>query len=437
MPPWGRPPGGSSGVGRYYEGVQDDVHRFQELDSEDEKGGVELSQAFQPALNGKSINPDELYFNDMDIRAWERRTSALGEAAYRPDHQDGYLDDIGNNVNSAEHEEVLFRRVLDKIRIARAAGNTDVSLSPEELDAYHSRLYGPRSTAVRPEPQSRPSNTSSHDAASMISVDTTSKHGSSSRSKKNQQRSSIFGSKSKKEKSSSHKRTSTTDSRASPPGFVIPGPDGQPMYAPINAYQGNLDREREPLSPASRSASDTSHHTPPLSHASFSRDMLGAFPESEYDYRPATPPRQGRSISSRQAAYEADLPQGTRTRSSSIQSAGLVPFPVEPYQYHTFSPASSSSTASPQPQYTRRVSSGVSEASYTSVPRRVPVPAPASVTLQRAAPVAASHVGQSDPALSPSASSSAIPVQAQEATRASGGGHGERRRKSGKSRKKG
>jgi hypothetical protein len=177
-------------VGRYYEGVQDDVHRFQELDSEDEKGGVELSQAFQPALNGKSINPDELYFNDMDIRAWERRTSALGEAAYRPDHQDGYLDDMGNNVNSAEHEEVLFRRVLDKIRIARAAGNTDVSLSPEELDAYHSRLYGPRSTAVRPEPQSRPSNTSSHDAASMISVDTTSKHGSSSRSKKNQQRSS-------------------------------------------------------------------------------------------------------------------------------------------------------------------------------------------------------------------------------------------------------
>ncbi|CAN9155063.1 unnamed protein product [Alternaria alternata] len=360
---------------------------FQELDSEDEKGGVELSQAFQPALNGKSINPDELYFNDMDIRAWERRTSALGEAAYRPDHQDGYLDDMGNNVNSAEHEEVLFRRVLDKIRIARAAGNTDVSLSPEELDAYHSRLYGPRSTAVRPEPQSRPSNTSSHDAASMISVDTTSKHGSSSRSKKNQQRSSIFGSKSKKEKSSSHKRTSTTDSRASPPGFVIPGPDGQPMYAPINAYQGNLDRENGSLlSPASRSASDTSHHTPPLSHASFSRDMLGAFPESEYDYRPATPPRQGRSISSRQAAYEADLPQGTRTRSSSIQSAGLVPFPVEPYQYHTFSPASSSSTASPQPQYTRRVSSGVSEASYTSVPRRVPVPAPASVTLQRAAP---------------------------------------------------
>jgi hypothetical protein len=272
----------------------------------------------------------------------------------------------------------------------------------------------------------------------MISVDTTSKHGTSSRSKKSQQRSSIFGSKSKKEKSSSHKRTSTADSRAPPPGFVIPGPDGQPVYAPINAYQGSLDREREPLRPASRSASDTSHHVSPPSHASFSRDMLGAFPESEYDYRPNTPPRQGRSISSRQAAYEADLPHGTRTRSSSIQSAGLVPFPVEPYQYHTFSPASSSSPTSPQPQYTRRVSSGVSEASYTSVPRRVPVPAAASVPLQRAPPVAGSHVSQSDPAQTPQASSSATPAQVQETTRGSSGGHGgERRRKSGKSRKKG
>jgi hypothetical protein len=272
----------------------------------------------------------------------------------------------------------------------------------------------------------------------VISVDATSKHGSSSRSKKGQQRTSMFGSKSKKEKSSSHKRTSTTESRAPPPGFVIPGPDGQPVYAPINAYQGNLDRERGPLRPASRSASDTSHQASPPSHTSFSRDMLGAFPESEYDYRPTTPPRQGRSMSSRQAAYEADLPHGSRTRSSSIQSAGLVPFPVEPYQYHTFSPASSSSPTSPQSQYTRRVSSAISEASYTSVPRRIPVPVPASVTLQRAAPVASSHVSQSDPALAPQASSSAIPALAQEATRSSGSGHGgERRRKSGKSRKKG
>jgi hypothetical protein len=444
MPRWGRPPGGSSGVGRYYEGGQNDVHRFQELGSDDEKDGVVLDQAFQPALNGKSINPDELYFNDMDIRAWEGRASALGEATYQQDHDyqqrhDDYLGNMGNNFNSAEYEEILFRRVLDKIRISRASGNPNVDLSPEELHAYDSRLRGPRTTAVRPELQSQSSGASyPNDAASVTRDDATSKHGSSSRSKKSQQRNSIFGSKSK-EKASSRKRTSTmstTDSHAPPPGFVIPGPDGQPMYAPINAYQGNLDREREPLRPPSRSASDTSHHMPSPSHASFSRDMLGAYPESEVNYRPATPPRQGRAIPSRQAAYEADRSHGSRTRSSSIQSAGLVPFPVEPYQYHNFSPASSSPT-SPQPQYTRSVSSAVSEASYTSVPRRVPVPAPASVSLQRAAPIAGSHASQSDPALIVQSSSSATPAQAQETTRGSGGGNGvERRRKSGKSRKK-
>ncbi|KAI4663253.1 uncharacterized protein J4E78_003664 [Alternaria triticimaculans] len=161
MPRWGRPPGGSSGVGRYYEGGQNDVHRFQELDSDDEKGGVVLDQAFQPALNGKSINPDELYFNDMDISAWEGRAAALGEATYQDHgHQqryDEYPGSMGSNYNSAEYEEILFRRVLDKIRIQRAAGYTDVQLTAEELDAYHARFLGPRTTDVRPEAQSRPS----------------------------------------------------------------------------------------------------------------------------------------------------------------------------------------------------------------------------------------------------------------------------------------
>ncbi|KAI4936679.1 hypothetical protein J4E86_011296 [Alternaria arbusti] len=231
MPRWGRPPGGSSGVGRYYEGGQNDVHRFQELDSDDEKGGVVLDQAFQPVLNGKSINSDELYFNDMDISAWEGRAAALGEATYQDrGHQQDYDEYLGDDFDTAEYEEILFRRVLDKIRIARAAGNPNVSLSPEELRAYDSRLRGPRTTAVRPEIHSRPNSASyPNDPTSVVRDDATSKHGSSSRSKKDQKRSSIFGSKSK-EKPSSRKRTSTvstTDSRAPPPGFVIPGPDGQ------------------------------------------------------------------------------------------------------------------------------------------------------------------------------------------------------------------
>ncbi|EFQ95429.1 hypothetical protein P3342_001895 [Pyrenophora teres f. teres] len=445
MPHWGRPPGGSSGVGRYYVGGGDDVHRFQDLGSDDEKRGVVLDSAFQPALNGKHINPDELYFNDMDIRAWEGRASALAEATYG--QESGYQEDSEGRFDSAEHEEMLFRRVLDKIRIARAAGNPDVSLSPEELHAYQSRLYGLRVPAARPQAQSRhgSASTTPTDGASVVSVPGDGRHGtSSSWSKNSEKRSSIFSSKSKKDKqSSSRTRTSTVsavDSYAPPPGFIVPGPSGEPMYTPISAHPASLAREHESLGRASRSASDVSHHVP-TSSVITTRDMLGAYPQSVHEYQPATPRRQDRTISPRQAAFEADTLPVSRTRSPSIQSSRLVPFPVEPYQYHSFSPASSSSSpTSPQPQYSRRVSSGVSEASYASIPRRVPVPvqASASTPLQRAVAVGSGQSSQSDPALVTQVSGSATPVQGQESGRGVRSGHGaEKRRRSGKSKQKG
>ncbi|RMZ74015.1 prenylated rab acceptor 1 [Pyrenophora seminiperda CCB06] len=424
------PPGGSPGVGRYYEGGGEDVHRFQDLGSDDEKGGVILDPDFQPAVNGRSINPDELYFNDMDIRAWEGRASALAEVTYG--QENGYQEDGEGRFDSAEHEEMLFRRVLDKIRIARAAGNADVSLSPEELHAYQSRLYGLRVPATRRQAQSRHSSASAPtDGVSVVSVTRDGKHGtSSSGSKKNKKRSSPFSSKSRREKQpNSRTRTSTmstADNFAPPPGFVIPGPDGQSMYTPINAYPGSLGREHEPLRPTSHPTSDVSHDVSTLS-AIMTRDMLGAYPESMYDYQPATPRSQGRTI-----------PSVSGTRSSSIQSSRLVPFPVEPYQYHSFSPASSLPPTSPQPQYSRSVSSGVSEASYASIPRRVPVPSPAPTPLQRAAAFGGGQGSPSDPALVTLSSGSVTPVRVPEVGKDVGSGHGvEKRRKSGKSSKKG
>ncbi|CAO2649010.1 Nn.00g099590.m01.CDS01 [Neocucurbitaria sp. VM-36] len=449
MPHWGRPPGGATGVGRYFEGVEDDVHRFQELDTDDEKNGVLLDPGFQQVSNSTNINPDELYFSDMDIRSWERRASALDGTAYGPEYgyeeeDEGYYDDTGESMTHAEYEEMLFRRVLDKIRIARAAGHADVQLSPEEVEAYQSKVYGAKAPAARPQPKPRPSGTFvANDTASVI---TTSKSGNavsgSSRAKKSQQRTSLFGTKPKKEKPSGRKRTSTLSSASSQvaPGFVVPGPDGQPVYAPINAYQGSLLRDAGPVPrPASRSASDTSYQTPTPPRATPPRDVLGAFPGSEHTYRPATPPWQGRPTSSRQPMQGHELAPVNRDRSSSIQSAGLVPFPVEPYQYHAFSPSSSSPT-SPQAQYARRVSSGLSEASYTSMPRRVPVPAPAPVPLQRTALVTGIQGSHFDPTVATQASGSRTAASAvgddQGATKMPGHAKdGERKRKGGRKKK--
>lgn len=408
-------------MGRYFEGVADDVYRFQELDSDDEKNGVSLDPNAQRASTTRHLNPsDELYFNDMDIGAWERRASALGGPPYAPDYDfqeedEGYFDDAGDPVSAAEYEELLFQRVLDKIRVARAAGNPDVQLSAEEIEAYHSKLHGDRTPAARPQPRNRPTSGSlPNDSASITSAieNQQAGHASSSRSKpkKSQQRSSLFSSKPKKEKPSSRKRAPSTvssvGSHNSPgisPGFVVPGPDGQPMYTPINAYQGNLARDSDPsYRPAPRPASG-SYPAPaataiPRNQSSRQapRDVPGAFPGTfippAHPYQPESPARQDRII-----YPEPQQEQEDHIRSSSGQSAKLVPFPVEQYQYHNFNASdSSSSQTSPQLQYVRRPSAPPSEASYTSMPRRVPVPT------QHTAPVASSYDNYSDPTLTQS-----------------------------------
>ncbi|KAH7401899.1 PRA1 family protein-domain-containing protein [Phaeosphaeria sp. MPI-PUGE-AT-0046c] len=434
-------PSGATDVGRYFEGVDDDVYRFQELNSDDEKKGSLLDRRAQ-----QLHNPDGLYFNDMDIRAWERRASALGgppqDTGYDLLEEDeGYYDDAGEVVSRAEYEELLFSRVLDKIRVARAVGNPDVQLSPGELEAYQNRLYGTKTSAVPTE--SKPRSPTMDDAASMYSVNSTGQPGHTSsskpKSKKSQPRTSLFSSKPKKEKTTERKRATSNVSSGSsqaPPGFMIPGPDGQRIYTPINAYQGSLTRDPAPASrPGSRSTSGSSqvYRAPTRDMA---RDVPGAFPGAYAtpapSYRSSSPPPPPRLATSWQPPQEPAKPPE--------QPPNLIPFPIEQYQYHSFSPTSSSSQPSPQLQYTRRPSAPPSEASYASVPRRVPVPS------QHVSPVASSF----DPvtlqtsyanthALNSGESRDASPldvvaepVNLQSGKAGAGGKDGERRRKGGK-----
>jgi hypothetical protein len=423
----------------------EDVYRFQEFESEDEKNGVLLEPGYQQHSNGRDFNPDELYFNDMDLRAWEARTAEIDGMAYRDEYgyqeDEGYYEEPGRILMTpAEYEEFLFLRVLDKIRLARATGDQDVQLTTEELDAY-SKGMRPRAPAARPQPpRGRPvsapmitgpiiseaNNTMmATNATTAMSISGSGSASGSTRRKTSKPRTSIFGSRSKKEKekSSTRKRTksnvSETPSQSpqqpvqQPPGFVVPGPNG-PVYAPINhVYAGRMRRDstvRSAGSPSreSRSSSLNSRHAAIPTRITPPREVPGAFPSGSPQryYRDGTPPpRQSRppSSHSRYSMGEAELTPNTRSRSSSIQqSVKLVPFPVteyqhysaEPYQYHqpgqptpTQAPAQA---ITPQPQY-RRVVSGSADPNFTALPRRVPVP------VQRATgSISASY---SDPAL--------------------------------------
>ncbi|KAL5393914.1 hypothetical protein PMIN06_008188 [Paraphaeosphaeria minitans] len=452
--------------------------------------------------NGKQpFNPDELYFNDMDIRAWERRAVEQDGLAYGDDYNyaygyvedEGYYEDAGSMISPAEYEELLFQHTLDKIRLARVTGEADVSLSPEELEVYQSRMWRQRTPAARP--QARPMPHSAPVIHTATASSSTGAPGSSSpRSKKNQLRSSLFGGKdkSKKDKSGNRARATSnaTDStiQQASPGFLVPGPNGQPMFAPINAYQGynsrDLRQPGSPLRPGSRPVSKGNEkhasgngrttgspkdarqaHTspqPPLRLTTTSRDIPGAFPSSPVSYRMPTPPLTARSGSgsspSRLSAHDhtdRQTSSGSRSRSSPTQQPPqLVPFPVTEYKHHNTEPfqyqaAGHLAQPSFQPQYARRVAPA--ETPYTTVPPRVSVPGQQTIGRQG---IPSSH---SDPAISrvgamidaiedgPYTGSrtddSGSSVQMGKSTGkqdsgSCGGKEGERRRRSGRSRRK-
>jgi hypothetical protein len=453
-------------VGRHMEEVEG-VYRFQEVDSEDEKHGVSLDLGYSRDPTGKQyINPDELYFNDMDIRAWERRTADLDGLAYGDDYgyleDEGYYEDGGDvTMSVTEYEDLLFQRVLDKIRLARATGDPDVQLTPEELEIYQARLLGPRAPAARPSPAKarHPSVPTLSAGASTAVASTLSNIGTSgtgsAKAKKSSRRTSLFGSRrpEKKEKSSTRTRAPSMSSDVSnqqlPPGFVVPGPNGQPVFAPINAYHGRMARDARvrstgsPPRPSSRSASTSSDRlapfrggysaepargfrqaptppriSPPPSMTPPS-DMPGAFPsDSPRSYRAATPPQLSHPVSSssrqstqdnidsrkpsRQSTQDntqSRKSSSSRPRSSSIQQgAKLVPLPVPEYKHHTTEPyqyqvAGQLASSQPQPPYARRVASGPAEGNFTTMPRRVPVP------VQRATGVNGVQGSHSDPAI--------------------------------------
>lgn len=478
----------------------EDVYRFQELDGSEENNGASLDRAYNMVSNvsnGKQpFNPDELYFNDMDLRAWEQRSAELDGLSYGDDYGYGYLEDegyyeeVGDMMPHAEYEELSFQRTLDKIRYARATGEADVSLTPEELEIYQSRLWGQRLPAGRPQARARPFSApmihSNAGTATITSSNKTGGAGSSNPRKKNQRRTSLFGGKAKKDKVGNRARTnsnateSTIHQDQGPPGFRIPGPNGQPIFTPINGYQGYNSHDARahqpgsPLRPNSRHSSSGNEkfgptkgknargsrapRQAPLPRITTSGDMPGAFPSSPVSLRMPSPQtvRPGSSSSRTSAHDHADIHGSSsgRSRSSTLQQPPkLVPFPVtefkhhdaEPYQYQSAGHLAQSPT---QSQYARRVVSA--EAPYAAMPRRLPVLVQHNGTqgIQGShSDPAISHVGhmadvdeESDSRAPVTGNDTGSSAQFDKNTSAQGPGSGskdsERRRKSGRSRRK-
>ncbi|KAK3700007.1 Prenylated Rab acceptor 1 [Vermiconidia calcicola] len=347
----GRPPGAldRGGVRRRYMQQEDwelrDPRRFEELysdeeeEEEDEDGqGVILdpnSYAARDARARGGFQSDELYFDGYDIgRDRKARRGVYDQASYGQEFDSDELDyrdrrGLAFQTAVRDKEEVLIQSALARIARARAKGKTNVNLTQEEMEALERR----RSQQPEPAPPlASPPVTPAKPAAKGSKVSSRSNSSTNLASQKGRKRgsSSLFGtgspspaksnSKAKVERKSSAERALQYPTGHSPAGVLVPGPDGQPVYAPVGYYgppSPEYSRTQSGSRPGSRSASKHSRResTPPERTEAYAQYPLRYYPPSgvrppssgsnrslpdDIDWYPPPPPPRKRSASNAQ-----------------------------------------------------------------------------------------------------------------------------------------
>ncbi|MCJ1471867.1 hypothetical protein MMC13_000508 [Lambiella insularis] len=327
MPSWGRPPGGRKGRSkkdwdrRQREWEQD--KRFEEIDSSSDDGqGVGL---------GRSFAGDELHFTGADLgggvgneRDYEFSDSSEGSG-------DGMEHDTGSGTAMQlalrDKEEVLVQRAMERIRRAQLLGKTNVKLTPPERDALERKFQNDAAKAKRPTLKTKSSGerrSSGRSSGSQSVVPLT--------AGRRKSRSGLGG--------TSNERQFHNIEQAGPPGFLVAGPDGRPIYAPFGYYPPSPVSPYGPSShPGSRTGSTHSlQHTPPLPQAQTrgSQKRYFSVPEQQVQSSsgsrgtssprplPDDPDWQPRARSTSNLAYPADLHR---------YAAYSPPLPQIPSQY--------------------------------------------------------------------------------------------------------
>jgi hypothetical protein len=334
-----------------------DENRFQEISSEEDRHGVGII-----SKKSRSVS-DELFFNDGSSRY--PRTHSDEHLAYgeryesSEEYEEEYEEeDLTESMQVArrDQEQVLAQRAMDRIERAKAKGKPAVNLTHEELEALERRYSRPSGSPERLERARKRSSPKGKRSPSLS-------NGAWTR-KKTSRRPSLLASAVAPPKQRTIKSGRKDEEPAQPPpGFMVAGPGGAPVYSPLGYYNAQPSARRtvsagERYSPpgsggSSRSASNSSRHAPT------SKSQV------QYDGPPYPTSRH----------YSTAQPD-PRPASSSSRSPSL---PDQEYlAYQTY------------PAPGRRVASGPPEVSYSNVYRRVPPTSTSRGRLER---------GTSDPAL--------------------------------------
>ncbi|MCJ1483053.1 hypothetical protein MMC06_003219 [Schaereria dolodes] len=258
MPSWGRPSGAQNGKRRKEWARQakqwKEERRFEELDSDNEDGqGVELDGSFAS---------DELHFTGADLGLRSRNKGKYDYADSSDastDSDDGFNDRDGTAKQLAlrDKEELLVQKALERIRRAQMLGKTNVKLTQPEIDALERKRQKDQAKAKKSSlnlkmNDRRQSRTRTTNPASNITPVAVKRKSRSSLNKYED-------------------NNPSTLAGNAPPGFVVPGPDGNPVYAPIGYYQPPSLPYGASSRPDSRSPSTNSlqQRTPPLAPSQY------------------------------------------------------------------------------------------------------------------------------------------------------------------------
>ena len=214
-----------------------------------------------------------------------------------------------------DKEELLVEKALERIRRAQMLGKTNVKLTQPELDAL--------------ERKRRKDEAKRKTSASNLKNNDRRRSSGQSTSVPKEQKS--IRRKSKGLFSAYDAENSSGSRRATPPGMLVPGPKGVPVYSPLGFYPPPAAPKGSSPRTGSRS---TSSHSLAQVMPSPSRNQQQRHPSGSEQHKPRSAPRSP-AMSSRSLPDDPNwIP---RTRSSS--TASTQPYPQDPYQYQAYSPA--------------------------------------------------------------------------------------------------
>ncbi|KAF2416439.1 hypothetical protein EJ08DRAFT_703647 [Tothia fuscella] len=346
MPPWGRPLGRRDRERerererweRYQQSVYDE-QRVHEISSDEDRYGVPLRLGSKSKMS-RSVS-DELFFNDGTSR-YPRTNSdehlAYGER-YESSEEDEEDEEIevespGGSVQvvrvvKRDQDMLVAQRALARIGRAKAKGKPAVNLTHEEIEALEKRY-----TRDSPERKDRARKRTSPKGKRSPSLG----NGAWTR-KKTSRRPSLLAPAIPQPKQRAIKLgKKETDDAPPPPGFMIPGPGGAPVYSPLGYYNAQ---------PSARRTVSAENPSPPTSRGSSRSTSNGS--------RHAPTPYEGPPYP---VSRHPDLRQNTSSRNSSLPDMEYDQHPYSAYQSY--------------PPQGRRVTSGPPDVSYSNLYRRVP-----------------------------------------------------------------